>query len=56
VSGFAQGSRVRDRKWQGQFTGTVRRVDDDSVYVVWDGGFVEDRMSRDEVELLEEQS
>ncbi len=53
MTGFKQGDRVRDRKWRGQFTGTVRRVDDDSVFVVWDGGFVEDQMSVDEVEPLE---
>lgn len=49
---FAQGDRIRDRKWGGQFTGTARRVDDENVYVVWDGGFVEDQMGRDEVELI----
>ncbi len=56
MSRLAQGARVRDRKWRGQFTGTVRRVDGDSVYVVWDGGFAEDQMGRDEVELIEEAS
>lgn len=55
MTAFVQDSRVRDRKWRGQFTGTVRRVDDDSVYVVWDGGFVEDQMGSDEVEALEGQ-
>jgi len=50
--GYQRGDRVRDRKWQGQFTGTVRRVDGDDVFVVWDGGFVEDQLHRDDVEPL----
>lgn len=54
MNDFVQGSRVRDRKWRGQFTGTVRRVDGDDVYVVWDGHLAEDQMRRDEVEPIRE--
>ena len=39
-------------KWPREYTGTVIKRKGQSVFVVWDGGFVEDEMFLEEVEKI----
>jgi hypothetical protein len=55
ASTYEAGDRVRDRKWDGTYVGTVLRVGDGGdLFVKWDGHWVECQMSPDEVELAGE--
>ncbi len=49
-----KGSRVRDRKWGGQYIGTVLRRRGRSVFIVWDGVSIEDELDLVEVEAVAE--
>jgi hypothetical protein len=44
------GTVVRDRKWGGQYTGTVTSVRDGSVFVQWHDTCVEDELTPADVE------
>ncbi len=48
---IGEGTVVRDRKWGGQFTGTVVRREGDHVFVAWHNSFVEDELTVNEVEV-----
>jgi hypothetical protein len=54
-SSYQPGDRVRDTRWDGQYEGTVNRVDDDGdVYVTWDGyGWIDYQYSPDEVRRID---
>jgi hypothetical protein len=45
------GAVVRDRKWGGRYTGTVVRVEGDSIFVQWHGTSVEDQLDPADVTL-----
>jgi hypothetical protein len=49
---LTRNSRVRDTCWGGEFTGTVVRAGDESVFVMFDGHFAEYEMRPADVEPL----
>lgn len=48
------GDVVRDTKWSGRYTGTVVRVEGDSIFVQWHGSCVEDQLTTADVTLAPE--
>lgn len=53
MSDIKVGDRVQDCVWDGRYVGTVTRVDASSVFVKWDGHFVEDQMSPHQIARIE---
>lgn len=49
---ITEGTPVRVLKWDGQYTGTVVRREDETVFVAYHGSFVEDELHIGDVEAL----
>ena len=57
MTDIRKGDRVATDNWaDGTYEGVVKRVDEDSVYVHWNGSFAEDQMDPTDVRLVERAS